>query len=87
LLSLDRKLNRCTIHHLDGPLWITGAVAGIMPGMSGSPILAEDGTAIGVVATGDGAEGGPNPHLAYHLPGWFLKGARLTPARALNGPL
>jgi hypothetical protein len=47
--------------------------------MSGSPILADDGSAIGLVSigsfVGDGVistEGGPNPQLACSLPAWFL---------------
>jgi hypothetical protein len=35
--------------------------------MSGSPILAMDGTAIGAVSTGS-----LNPCLLHHLPGWYL---------------
>jgi len=48
--------------------------------MSGSPILADNGSAIGIVCTscsvaGSAAstEGGPNPRLASHLPGWLLQ--------------
>jgi hypothetical protein len=43
-----------------------------------SPIVAEDGTAIGIVCTSGGphgvphTEGGPNPRLIGNLPGWFL---------------
>lgn len=43
-----------------------------------SPIIAEDGTAIGIVCTSGGphgvphTEGGPNPRLMGNLPGWFL---------------
>jgi hypothetical protein len=46
--------------------------------MSGSLVLADDGSAIGVVSVSSwcGAElhtkGGPNPRLAYHLPTRFL---------------
>lgn len=82
LLSLDGKWNRCRVRHGNGPLWITDAAAGIKGGMSGSPIITEDG-AIGVVSiSGGGAdydrhtEGGPNPHLAYHLPSRFKHGDR-----------
>jgi hypothetical protein len=48
------------------PLWITNAGQGIGGGMSGSPILAEDGSAIGVVSVGGELHtgGGPNPRLA-----------------------
>jgi SpoIVB peptidase S55 len=53
------------------------APQGIVGGMSGSPILV-DGSAIGVVVSSSGglheihAEGGPNPWLVSHLPGWLL---------------
>jgi hypothetical protein len=52
--------------------------------MSGSPILDQDGDAIGIVCvsagfgTSDGRElgrnrrGGPNPRVTHCLPGWFL---------------
>jgi hypothetical protein len=60
-----------------GPLWIADATEGIGGGMSGSPILADDGTAIGLLCTSGGTgevhtEGGPNPRLMCHLPMRFL---------------
>jgi hypothetical protein len=83
LLSLDRKWHRCRVRHGNGPLWIEDSTAGIKGGMSGSPIITEDGAAIGVVSIGKGTgdrdrhtEGGPNPHLAYHLPSRFRVGDR-----------
>ena len=50
--------------YFDGPIWIwEGAIMG---GMSGSPILADDGTAVGVVTAGvvrfDGAPGVSPPN-------------------------
>jgi hypothetical protein len=79
LLSLDRKWNRCRVQHSKGPLWITEALAFIRSCMSGSPIITRDGAAIGVISVSGGTsdidrhtEGGPNPHLAYHLPNRFL---------------
>jgi hypothetical protein len=42
-------------------------------GMSGSPILAEDCTAVGIVCLGSNMElEGPHPRLMGNLPGWFL---------------
>jgi len=41
-------------------------------GMSGSPILMENGCAIGVVSTGSG----PEPRLMRCLPGWLLDGVK-----------
>ena len=51
LLSLDGRWFSCTIRHFGGPLWITHAAERVLGGMSGSPIVAEAGTAIGVVCT------------------------------------
>jgi hypothetical protein len=62
----------CSLSSIGGGLSVFGADAGIIGGMSGSPIFAEDGAAIGVVSTSSGTEGGPNPYLTYHLPGWLL---------------
>jgi hypothetical protein len=67
------------------PLWLEKAVGGIRGGMSGSPILSPDGKAIGLISVGGGRsgggppeermhiEGGPNPRLVHHLPGWLLR--------------
>jgi hypothetical protein len=83
LLSLDRKWHRCRVRHLNGPLWIEDAAAGIKGGMSGSPIITKDGAAIGVVSISGGSGdtdshtgGGPNPHLAFHLPSRYRSGDR-----------
>jgi hypothetical protein len=75
LISLDGTLQPCRLLHMPfGPWWTEGAVS--VGGMSGSPILAEDGkTALGVVCAGTENEHGPDgPHarLATHLPGWLL---------------
>ena len=74
LLSLDgRRWFSCTIRHFGGPLWITHAAESIRSDMSGSPIVTEIGTAIGVVCTAAAPwEGGPNPRLTRNLPGWLL---------------
>ncbi len=78
LLSLVNDLMPCIVRHLNGPLWISDATPGIEGGMSGSPIFLADGSVIGVCCVGGGdgdraIEGGPNPHLAYHLPGWLIR--------------
>ena len=75
LLSLDgRRWFSCTVRHFGGPLWITHAAEGIRSEMSGSPIVTEIGTAIGVVCTAAAPwEGGPNPRLTHNLPGWLLR--------------
>ena len=75
LLSLDgRRWFSCTIRHLGGPLWITHAAEGIRNEMSGSPIVSEIGTTIGVVCTAAALwEGGTNPRLTHNLTGWLLR--------------
>ncbi len=80
LLPLDGNWMRCIVQHCSGPLWIDDAQCSIDGGMSGSPILNEDGLAIGVVCTSSGGPnlenhtaGGPNPCLTHHLPGWVLR--------------
>ena len=83
LLSLSNEWFPCRVAHgPNGMLNILDAARGIAGGMSGSPIVATDGAAIGVVCLGSGAttheleaatEGGPNPRLIGNLPGWFLK--------------
>jgi hypothetical protein len=81
LLSLDNRWTRCTVRHLGGSLWISDATDGILAGMSGSPLLADDGSAIGVVCTSAGTsgldqphtKGGPNPRLMGNLPGWCIR--------------
>ena len=79
LLSLDGEWFPCRVHYPGRALWILDAVEGIMAGMSGSPILAENGQAIGVCVAGGGppsekpTEGGPNPTLTDDLPGWCLR--------------
>jgi hypothetical protein len=76
LLSLQGQWFPCNVQHNGGPLWISKAAEGIVGGMSGSPILADDGSATGVLCTGqdegDDSVHGPNPRLVYHLPSQFL---------------
>src|SRR5258705_13670103 len=82
MLSLENRWFQCMVRHLGGPLWMTDATDGIRAGMSGSPVLANDGSAIGIVCTSAGniadpdqlhTEGGPNPRLMGNLPGWCIK--------------
>lgn len=78
LLSLDGEWFKCIVQQNGGPLWIFYAQQPIVGGMSGSPILGSDGAAIGVVCASasiggrPSRDGGPNPRLSYHLPGWML---------------
>jgi|SRR6516164_3075540 hypothetical protein len=70
-----RRWFSCTIRHFDGRLWITHAAESIRSEMSGSPIVTEIGTAIGVVVCTAVApwKGGPSPRLTHNLPGWLLR--------------
>ena len=70
LLPIEGPSFGCVVRAIKcGPLFIEKPEQKIESGMSGSPILAEDGSAIGVVVTdGDG----PHPCLVWHLPGWLL---------------
>jgi hypothetical protein len=75
LLSLNGKWIRCSVSHYGGGLCVT-ADEGIIGGMSGSPILNNDGAAIGVLSNSGGSgevqmESGPNPRQDYHLPLWL----------------
>jgi hypothetical protein len=78
LLSLDKWWRQCMVRQVGGPLWLYDAKDGINRGMSGSPVLLGDGSAIGVVCAAGGTdtglytEGGPNPRLMTNLPGWCL---------------
>jgi len=51
LLSLDLRWFPCHVGHDGGLLWITEAAERIRRGMSGSPIIDENGNAIGVLCT------------------------------------
>jgi Trypsin-like peptidase domain len=74
LLSLDRAWFSCQVDYREyGPLWITKAAQRIRGGMSGSPIVSETGAAVGLISVAWGKEGGPNPCLIHHLPGWLLR--------------
>jgi V8-like Glu-specific endopeptidase len=87
LLSLDQQWFQCTmVRRPNGPLWLSEAKEDIRGGMSGSPILASDGAAIGVVCVGashDNGEtyrqGGPNAAITRNLPGWLLEDLTAVP--------
>ena len=57
----------------DGPLYVSDAEQPIAPGMSSSPIISDDGAAIGIVCLGSNLKGCPNPRLMRDLPGWLLQ--------------
>jgi hypothetical protein len=54
LLSLDGAWHHCALRQRGKSLWIEDAAEGIRGGMSGSPILADDETAIGLVSVAGG---------------------------------
>lgn len=84
LLSLDGQWSSCTVRIPEsGPgIWTMEAHRGIQPGMSGSPILLDNGNALGVLSCTWGPRsekshtyGGPHPHLMLSLPWLVLSGA------------
>jgi hypothetical protein len=77
MLSLDGQWFECEARRVRGPraaLVVEKAAATIAAGMSGSPILDDDGAAIGVVCLNAGSW--PNPRLAAHLPAWLAREVR-----------
>ena len=81
MLSLDGQWFKCDLMHQDSRVWIIGAAKNIEGGMSGSPIVNDDCSAIGVVCAGWGTDGerwpsGPNARLVHNLPGWLLQELR-----------
>lgn len=79
LLSLDGRWNRCIVgQYRNGMLWIEDATDGIYAGMSGSPILATDGSAIGIVSNSRAAPNtmstaGASPSFMGSLPNWLVR--------------
>ncbi len=69
MFSLDGSWIECTVGHNRSMCWIEAGADKIQGGMSGSPILADDGRAMGVVVTTEG----PHPRLFDNLPGWLLR--------------
>ena len=85
LLSLEGEWFGCQVEwmkSIDGPLWVSKLAQSIEGGMSGSPIVSENGNAIGIVAAcvmekgKDAATdefGASNPRLMRDLPLWLLR--------------
>jgi hypothetical protein len=91
LLSLNGQWSRCMVRNDSGTLWISDAAAGIFGGMSGSPIIGDGETAIGVLVCSGGSgevhtERGPNPSLLDKLPGWLLREAGLLHQYPIQEP-
>ena len=86
MLSLDRQWVPCVVTLSRNRGLLIDATPKNEPGMSGSPILADDGTVIGVLSIGsESINGGgirnpekssPQPVLAHDLPAWLLRSAR-----------
>jgi hypothetical protein len=71
VLSLHGEWQRCTVHNGGRFLRITNQIGNhIIGGMSGSPIIDNNGAAIGLISTGDGL---CNPSLMDCLPPWLLR--------------
>jgi len=80
LLSLNGEWNPCSVRpSLNGVmLWIEQANGGIHLGMSGSPIVTDEGKVVGLVSRARGAvdlctEGGPSPRIQKNLPLWLVE--------------
>jgi hypothetical protein len=79
LLSSENHWGRCRIKPLPRGLWIENTEEDIRSGMSGEPIMIDDGSAVGIICYSSALageahrSGGPNPFLTRHLPGWLLR--------------
>ena len=78
LLGLDGEWFRSKAQ-VTRRIWLYEATRPILGGMSGSPLLGEDGKAVGILCVAAGTEdkpvteGGPNACLANHLSCWLWK--------------
>jgi hypothetical protein len=90
LLALDGKPFKCRVRYReDHPLSVEEAAQPIVPGMSGSPILAGNGVVIGVVSTNTEHDGIPGneadlmPRPDTNLPVWLVRQMpkRVVPSR------
>jgi hypothetical protein len=67
------------VMEVDRSLTLVHAKNGNAPGTSGSPILTEDGSAVGVISVGTTVSGVIHarqygqPRLSHALPGWLLR--------------
>jgi hypothetical protein len=77
LLSIDCRWFRCDVTLLSRGLLVERPMEGVVGGMSGSPIVSDEGKVIGVLCKGTSQGGGPNPFLARNLPVWLLDEAGL----------
>jgi hypothetical protein len=80
LSSPDGNWQSCSVGHKGDGLWISDAVNGIVRGMSGSPIVLDGGSAVGIVNCFEETEisqNDANARLVMHLPGWLLRELKL----------
>jgi hypothetical protein len=80
IFSVDGQWSQCIMYRNNDTTGLSSAAEGsLAPGMSGSPIVVNNGingVAIGVFCVSHGSarkEGGPQPRLARDLPGWPLQ--------------
>jgi V8-like Glu-specific endopeptidase len=71
-MSLSGEWFDCKVTRLLCGLYVPEASQAIVGGMSGSPVLRRDGTAIGVVSKSNGQDC-ECASLTDHLPGWLLR--------------
>jgi hypothetical protein len=76
MLSLEGDWFPCRVRSLGRTLWIEDAAQEIRGGMSGSPIILPDGSAIGVACVSGDTMNGPNPMLSASLPAWLARDAQ-----------
>lgn len=76
MLPLDGDWFSCRVVSQGRALWIGETAQPIESGMSGSPIILPDGSAVGVVCVSEEGKAvgmaGPNPMLSASLPAWLL---------------
>jgi hypothetical protein len=68
LLTLDDEWEKCEVEIDWRLVTFVNAKKGIAPGTSGSPILTEDGGAVGIISSGT-----IEPRLVSVLPAWRLE--------------
>lgn len=81
VLTLNGAWADCRITASSGPIWLHDVTT--ESGMSGSPILNANLSAIGVLVVGRDSDlrmgSGPQPRLMRNLPGWLLAECRRAP--------
>src|SRR4029077_2562754 len=74
MLSLGGDWFQCRYTRNEGPLWVSTTTQPIVGSMSGSPIILNDGKAIGIVTLAvEGGHEAPNARLFRSLPVWLLQ--------------